>query len=76
MMLQKTLLVTAKALVSADEILPGSSFKLQLLVINLTLPAGRPIHLRAGSWSMPQLHKASTISRNVLKALNHLILIT
>jgi hypothetical protein len=53
------------ALVSADGILPGSSSKLRLLVINLVLPAGRQVQFRADSWSIPQPHKAPNVVRNV-----------
>jgi hypothetical protein len=44
-----------QALVSADVILPGSSSKYRLLVINLAPPTGRQVQFQADSWSIPQL---------------------
>ncbi len=73
--LKQSSAVHIQALVSADGILPGSSSKLQLLVIrrmlsiNLALPTGRQVQFRADSWSIPQLYKASNVVRHTILTL-------
>src|SRR5215212_715500 len=58
--LKQSSAVHIQALVSADEILLGSSSKLRLLVINL-------VQLRADSWSIPHCTKPRTLAEILQK---------
>jgi hypothetical protein len=62
-----------QALISTDVILPGSSSKLRLLVINLARPTGRQVQFRADCWLIAQLQKIQLVAGNVMRP--HMIIL-